>query len=143
MKKALSLLALAGLPLVASAQSINLSPLERLLGAVAAIIGALVPILVTLALVVFFWGLVKYLWGASGKAGHQKGKDLMNWGLVTLFVMVSVWGIIDLMQRALNIDENAKGKSPQILYPGAGGYRSVNSSSGGSGPLFGNDGYTP
>ena len=130
MRKALTLAALLGLPLVSFAQSINLSPLERLLGAVAAIIGALVPILVTLALVVFFWGLVRYLWDASGKGGHQKGKDLMKWGLLTLFVMVSVWGIIELMQRALNINENAQGKSPQILYPGAGGYRSVNSSNG-------------
>lgn len=100
---------------------INLSPLSSLIGAAAKIIGALVPILVTLALVVFFWGLVRYLWDSKGDVGYlEKNKKLMMWGLITLFVMVSVWGIIQLMQTALGIDENAQGRAPQIIYPGAG-----------------------
>lgn len=122
-KRGIALAALAGLPLASFAQSLNLSPIESLLGAVASLVGALVPILITLALVVFFWGLVKYLWGAAGKGNHQKGKDLMKWGLVTLFVMVSVWGIIDLMQSALDINKNATGKAPQILYTGGTQYQ--------------------
>ncbi len=28
-------------------------------------------------------------------------------------------GIIQLMQTALSIDENAQGRAPQIMYPGA------------------------
>ena len=96
----------------------NLAPLAALLGAIASIVGALVPILVTLALAVFFWGLVRYLWGEKGVLNHEEGKKLMQWGLVTLFVMVSVWGIIDLAQTALNLDKNAQGKAPQIMYPG-------------------------
>lgn len=122
---------LFALPAWASAQGLNLSPIESLLGAFGSLIGALIPILITLALVVFFWGLVRYLWGASSKSGHEKGKDLMKWGLITLFVMVSVWGIVALMQEALGIDENARGKAPQIQYGNS------------SGPLFGKDGYTP
>jgi hypothetical protein len=141
-KRGLALLLLAGLPLVSFAQTLNLSPLQSLIGAIAKIVGAIVPILVTLALVVFFWGLVRYLWGAGGKAGVAKGKSLMLWGLVTLFVMVSVWGIIDLMQSALNIDKNAQGRAPQIMYPGASGYTSANPA-GTNGPLFGPNGYTP
>ncbi len=129
--RALSLLALLGLPLVSFAQSLNLSPVSKLIGAIAAVIGTLVPILVTLGLVVFLWGLVKYLWGHGGKADIDGAKKLMKWGLLTLFVMVSVWGIIDLMQAAFNIDKNAQGRAPQIQY------------SGGSGPLYGSDGYTP
>jgi hypothetical protein len=117
-KRALPLIALAGLPFAASAQSLNLSPIASLIGAVAAIIGALVPILVTLALVVFLWGLVKYLWGKGGKADVAGAKQLMKWGLITLFVMVSVWGIIDLMQSAFGINKNAAGRAPQILYTG-------------------------
>jgi hypothetical protein len=115
-RRALPFLALAGLPLAASAQSLNLSPIASLIGAVAAIIGALVPVLITLALVVFLWGLVKYLWGKDGKAQIDDAKKLMKWGLITLFVMVSVWGIIDLMQTAFGINKNAQGRAPQILY---------------------------
>lgn len=105
---------------------LNLSPLSSLIGAVASIVGSLVPILVTLGLVVFLWGLVRYLWSKGGKADIENAKNLMKWGLVTLFVMVSVWGIIDLMQSALNINKNAEGRAPRIIYPGSGGYNSVN-----------------
>jgi type IV secretion system pilin len=103
------------LPLVASAQA--LQPLANLIGAVARIVGALVPILITIALVVFFWGLVRYLWGKEGEAKIKEAKSLMIWGLVTLFVMVSVWGIVRLGQDALGINPNAGAVSPHVLYP--------------------------
>lgn len=119
MRRVLPFLALATFPLAASAQSLNLSPIASLIGAVAAIIGTLVPILVSLALVVFLWGLVKYLWGGGSKPDIEGAKKLMKWGLITLFVMVSVWGIIDLMQSAFGINKNAQGKAPQILYTGS------------------------
>ncbi len=106
---------LFALPLAASAQS--LQPLANLIGAIGRLVGALVPILITLALVVFFWGLVRYLMSAGGKGGHDKGKQLMIWGLVSLFVMVSVWGIVRLAQDALGINPNASATSPQILLP--------------------------
>lgn len=115
----LSLLALV--PLAASAQKLNLSPLESIIGAVAAVIGTLIPILVTLGLAVFLWGLVRYLWGGGSEPEINNAKVLMKWGLVILFVMVSVWGIIDFMQRALNLDKNATGKAPQIQYSGSQG----------------------
>lgn len=102
-------------PLAASAQS--LQPLANLIGAVARLVGALVPILITLALVAFFYGLVKYLWGAGGKGDAKKGRDLMIWGLITMFVMVSVWGIVRLGQDALGVNPNAGASSPQVLYP--------------------------
>ena len=91
------------LPAVASAQS--LQPLANLIGAIARLVGALVPILITLALVVFFIGLVRYLWGAGGKGDHSKGKSMMIWGLVTLFVMVSVWGVVGLLGDTLGVEQ--------------------------------------
>ena len=127
--RVLPLLTLAGLPLVSFAQSLNLSPIASLLGAIASIIGALVPILVSLGLAVFLWGLVRYLWGAGGKAKIDDAKKLMKWGLITLFIMVSVWGIIDLMQSALGINKNATGKAPQILYTGGSSGGTINSTS--------------
>lgn len=103
------------MPLAASAQS--LQPLANLIGAIARLVGALVPVLITLALVVFFFGLVRYLLKAGGADGTKNNRDLMIWGLVTLFVMVSVWGIVRLAQDALGINPNAGATSPQVLYP--------------------------
>lgn len=106
---------LLALPLAASAQS--LQPLANLIGAIARLVGALVPILITLALVVFFFGLVRYMWGHGGKSDVDGAKNLMKWGIVTLFVMVSIWGIVRLAQDALGINPNASVTSPQVLLP--------------------------
>jgi hypothetical protein len=105
---------------------LNLSPILSLLGAVASVLGALVPILITAGLAAFLWGLVRYLFYGTSEPKIKEAKALMGWGLVILFVMVSVWGIIELMQMALGINRNAQGRAPQILYPGASSYTSGN-----------------
>ena len=90
------------LPLMALAQTLD--PLEDFVIAVGDIVNKLVPLLIAIALVVFFWGLVRYVWRSGGGEGAKEGRDLMIWGLIALFVMVSVWGIIKLAQNALDID---------------------------------------
>ncbi len=52
------------------------------------------------AVVVFFMGIVQYIWGLrSGDSGKAKiGSNFMLWGLVGLFVMFSVYGIVKLAQ---------------------------------------------
>lgn len=55
------------------------------------------------AVVVFFLGIVQFIWASrSGeKDGVTKGRSFMIWGLVGLFVMFSVWGIIKFAQGVL------------------------------------------
>lgn len=99
---------------------LNLSPLQNLLQSFAKIVGALIPILVTLGLAIFLWGLIRYLWySGSNPKNLDKAKLLMRWGLLILFVMVSVWGIIALIQVSLGINPNATGRAPQIQYGGS------------------------
>lgn len=56
-----------------------------------------IPVLIALALVIFFWGLVQYI------RTHKGGKDIMIAGLLGLFIMVSVWGIIRIAQNTLGV----------------------------------------
>ncbi len=62
--------------------------------------------LFTLAVVAFFWGIIQFIWsarqGAEGK-GISNGKTFMMWGLIGLFVMFSVWGIIKFAQGVFGI----------------------------------------
>ena len=54
-----------------------------------------VPVLVSLALLVFVWGLAKFIFRLGGdEKAVTEGKNLMAWGLIALFVMVSIWGIL-------------------------------------------------
>ena len=54
----------------------------------------LLPVIASLALLSFFWGLAKFIMNAGDTKGHEEGINLMKWGLIALFVMVSLTGII-------------------------------------------------
>ena len=112
-KQALIAFALFSLPLLASAQ--QLAPLQTLIGSIGRLVASVVPILITIALIVFFWGLIQYIRGAGKSAAA--GKSIMIAGIVSLFVMVSIWGIIALAQNALNVNPNAQVQSPGVPVP--------------------------
>ena len=56
-----------------------------------------------LAIVYFFTSLVRNLWGyQSGNADQaEKLRQTITWGILTIFVMVSIWGIIAILQQTL------------------------------------------
>lgn len=61
-----------------------------------------IPIIVGLALLVFIWGLVKFISRVGGdEKAVTEGKKLMIWGLATLFLMISIWGILRFFYGAL------------------------------------------
>ncbi len=64
------------------------------------------PIVVALALLYFFWGLAKYILAAGEKDSKDEGRKIMIWGVIALFVMVSVWGIINVVRDTFNLDDN-------------------------------------
>ena len=59
-------------------------------------------LLITLAIIAFFWGLVRYLFGA-GSEGKSEGLKIMLMGVVTIFVMVSIWGLVRLLQSTFGV----------------------------------------
>ncbi|MEK7135186.1 MAG: hypothetical protein AAB780_00575 [Patescibacteria group bacterium] len=79
-------------PMIASAQ---FGGMKGLIGGAGDIVLTLTKIAVALALLAFFWGLVRFIFAVGGDtAAVEQGRTLMIWGLVALFVMVAVWGII-------------------------------------------------
>lgn len=66
------------------------------------LISRLITIAAGLALLAFFWGLAMFIFRVGGdEKAVDKGKVLMKWGLIALFVLVSVWGIIRFFQGEL------------------------------------------
>lgn len=85
------------LPFAASAQT-----LLNTLALVSTFLNSLVYLFITLAIVVFFWGLIAYLF-KDGSEGKAEGLKIMLMGVVTIFVMVSIWGIIRLLQSTFRV----------------------------------------
>jgi hypothetical protein len=119
LKKFYFALVLAALPVFTFAQ-ISTGKLEGtkgiLEGAYGIVKDVLVPLAFTLALLYFFYGVAKYIW--SEGAGKAEGKSIMIWGVVALFVMASIWGIISFIQSEVGIDVAGQNKAiiPGIQY---------------------------
>ncbi|HVU80307.1 MAG TPA: hypothetical protein VHD37_03005 [Candidatus Paceibacterota bacterium] len=106
---------LFALPAFAFAQTLNTAGgnIQNIILWFGDTLNLLIPVLIAAALVAFFWGLVTYVWGAGGE-GAAKGKSVMIAGLLALFVMVSVWGIIKIAQNTFGVGNSAAPQYPQV-----------------------------
>lgn len=108
----LTAVALLALPIAAHAQ---LGNVENIVESIGNIIDLATPIVVGLALLAFFWGLVKYIFNAGNEDARKEGKQIMIWGIVALFVMVSIWGIVNFIGSALDIEQGGDIDVPTVL----------------------------
>ena len=83
----------------------------------ATILRPLIFVAFTVALGFFFWGMIIYIKSLGNEKEKEGGKSLMIWGIVALFVMVSVWGLVNLIGETLNLDKTVPGT---IVLPGSG-----------------------
>lgn len=101
MKKIALIVGALALPLVSFAQLDNLSGLVTSIGN---IVNQIIPILFALALLGFFYGLVMYIFGREDN--KDQAKKTMIWGVVALFVMASVWGLVAWLGSAVGVDQD-------------------------------------
>lgn len=64
-------------------------------------INQFIGLVAALAIVVFMWGLVNYIRSAGGEHAKESGRDLMLWGIVALFALFAIGGIIALLRSSL------------------------------------------
>lgn len=58
-----------------------------------------------IALLAFFWGLTKFISKSGDSKNNAEGKNLMIWGTVALFVMVSVWGLVRFIGTEVGVTD--------------------------------------
>ena len=97
---AFGVIAVFAFPVITSAQS---NGLKNLVGEAGGLIQALIPIVIGLAVLVFLWGVLRYVI-ASDDAGKEQGRIFMLWGIIALFVMVSVWGLVNILRETLQLN---------------------------------------
>ncbi|MDO8590305.1 MAG: hypothetical protein Q7R69_03500 [bacterium] len=116
MKKYSNIFALVALLLPGFVFAAPLTGLKALIEAIGALTKTSIIVLAGLSLLVFFWGLVKFIFHVSGdEKAIEEGKRIMKWGLIALFVMVSVWGIIKFMQVQLEIKSTTPPPPPVVI----------------------------
>ena len=68
------------------------------------ILRPIVPLLIGLAVVMFVYGVLIYMFSEGGDK-KEEGKQYMLWGIIGIFVMVSVWGIVSAIKGTFNLSD--------------------------------------
>lgn len=111
MKKVI-IAALTFAPVFAFAQT--LGNLETLMTSIGRLVGIALPIVVAIALLAFFWGLVKFIFAQGNEESKADAKKIMLWGLIALFVMVAVWGLVRFIGSALGVTPGGTIEIPTV-----------------------------
>lgn len=108
-------------PTLALAQP--LGGLKSLLVSFKDILNLLIPVLFGICLIYFFWGLAQFiLHDAGNDKTRADGKQKMIWGIVALFVFVSIYGILNFIGSAIGITPTPGRTLPPSNNSGSSGF---------------------
>ncbi len=104
------LLALLVVPTTSSAAGLT-ETVTKLTGS----LGGFIAVLTGLALAAFLFGMVVFIRKAGEDKEISAGRRGMLWGVVGLFVVMSLWGVISILFELFGVDENkSKCASPKV-----------------------------
>ena len=61
------------------------------------VVNPLIGFLMAAATLVFIWGVVQFMTNTADAEGRSSGRNHIIWGIVGLVIMVSVFGIMNLV----------------------------------------------
>ncbi len=65
------------------------------------LINPVIYLLVALSMMYFFWGIALFVLNADDTAKRTEGRNHMIWGVIGLFILGSVWGIINFIDATV------------------------------------------
>lgn len=90
--------ALGALPVLALAQGIGGGDLESAFEEILDLINnIIIPLIVGIAGLYFMWGIIKYITAGDSEESRTAARNMMIWGIIALFVMISVWGLVNIL----------------------------------------------
>lgn len=111
------------LPSLALAQNyvgtqLNTTDAFDLLGTISNIFGIVIPILVTLAVIYIIVGVIKYATASDDETQATARKSILH-GIIALFVIVSIWGLVAVLSSTFDIAQNGNnlGVCQEVFVP--------------------------
>src|SRR3989338_6175002 len=93
------------LPIAAFAQDVDTTGqnLADLFGQVNRVINTIIPFLVGLAVLVIIWGVFNYISGAGDEEKRAQAKQYIVWGVVGVFIMLSIWVLVNVLVNSFHL----------------------------------------
>ena len=63
------------------------------------IVNPIITLMIASAVVFFIYGVVEFVGAADNEEKRSKGKQHIIWGIIGIFIMVSVWGIMNVLNN--------------------------------------------
>ncbi len=73
----------------------------------------LIPLLVGIAVLFFVYRLTISLLYTDNNEKRQEARQQMVWGIIALFVLVSVWGLVNILSSLFNLPQ-VTSKTPYV-----------------------------
>lgn len=61
------------------------------------ILNPIIGFMFAVAVVMFIYGIVEYIYGADNEDKRKDGQRHMIWGIIGMFVMIGVYGILNVL----------------------------------------------
>lgn len=100
-QKVLKIIALLLFPGITIAQTIGTE-----LRIFVKIVNALMPFIVGLAVLFFMWGVFQFVRASGNEDEVTEGRNRMIYGIIGIFVMVSVWGLVNVLSNTFGLDSS-------------------------------------
>ncbi len=108
------LYATALLPLSAIAASPSAEGVNTILNNILGASTILIQILITLAVLTFGWGIVKLIFAASDPKQVENAKGILLWGVIGIFVLSSLYGIITFIKTYVGLPDESPIQAPKF-----------------------------
>lgn len=78
--------------------------------------GVLVPVVFALAFIVFLYGIAKaYIFSAGEPEEVAKGHKLLMWGIIAFVVMLSLWGLVNVVAGTFGLGGVSAPQTPSSI----------------------------
>ncbi len=78
------------------------------------LITPLYQIILGLSAFIFVWGIFKYIRSEGNE--KETGKQYMFWGIVGIFVLVSMWALVGIIQSTFNFNPNTNITPKEVTF---------------------------
>ncbi|HVB19987.1 MAG TPA: pilin [Candidatus Paceibacterota bacterium] len=80
--------------------------------------GVLVPVLFAVAFIVFLYGIAKaYIFSGGDPEKVSQGHKLLLWGIIAFVVMVSIWGLVNVVANTFGLAGAYAPPTPSSISP--------------------------
>ena len=73
------------------------------------ILGPVEMVIFSAGFLLFMWGLVKFMWNVGEGGSQSDGKQHMLWGILGMFLMISIWSVIALIDNTFSLGATTPG----------------------------------